>query len=441
MRDQWFATILYKEWGANRAAHLIVIAIISLTLLMYCIYGAWSTQEEGPVRFDSLDTGSHLLVYYPDWAMEFENPRFDVSVFSEGGTFSRVREGVITQLTSSQGEVLDAWGVDLTDSRFLQGLDLIEGEFPESEEGQVCISEEARRITGVDTGDKVELVSLDPDSGDKQTRDFEVTGIISADDAWKYLVVGDAEQFAHLADVSRYNAAWLWGSFRQFDRILSSARNELISVRAPAYPFENSPAAEGDRSQALKQYGGVPSPFLHRVEPILWHENTVADRVSSMQQTGVASVSGLIGLMFFMVALALTVTVLIIVLDRQRIIGTYAVLGMSSEDIGRMFRSQLILDSIIGTVLGVLIFFLFVNLAPTDELGMNIPLLTIILWIVFQTALVLWGGRIAWVLSGERNLRNHLRGDANFDWWALVDVWPRPVGAEEEGRRENDRDE
>lgn len=180
----------------------------------------------------------------------------------------------------------------------------------------------------------------------------------------------------------------------------------------------------------MNAYGGLPSPFLHRVDPVYWYPGVVSDRIEAMGRSGTITVSGLVGLMFLVVALALTLTVMIIVLDRQRVIGTYAVVGMSAEDIGRMFRSQLIADSVIGTVLGIGLLSLVLAFGGGGSV-MEVPTLTMILWGVLQVVLVCWGGRVAWVLSGSRDLRAHLRGDTGFDWWALIDMWPEPVGARE----------
>jgi|GEM_PF-4036869 len=435
MRDRWFNRMVYREWLANRTAHVIVIGVIALTFLMYSIYGAWADDDLTTGQARTLNIGAPLLVYYPEWAVQFSRPEFSPDDVADAAGVSRMRPGVVTHLVTPAG-VADAWGIDLQDTRLLTTFDTEEGFLPESGANEVAISSALAADGNLTVGDEILLSHTDTDSAQQRSRVFTVSGVISVDDAWSRLVLGGDDQLAELAQLPRFNAAWIWTERTRRGRQVMDAppaevvTAELPRVRAPAYPYEVSPLAEkeGVNNPQMQTFGGVPSPFLNRVTPVVWHSDAVRDQVAAMGRTGVASVSGLVTLMFLMVALALTLTVLIVVLDRQRIIGTYAVLGMSSEDIGRMFRSQLIIDAAAGTVTG---FLLFVVIALVRGLGTAIPALTIILWLLFQVVLVCWGGRVAWVLSGDRDLRSHLRGDSNFDWWKLIDIFPRPVGPEE----------
>ncbi len=431
MRDRWYLRILYREWFANRTAHAIVIGVIALTLLMYCIYGAWADEDLTIEHARSLDPGAPLLVYYPDWAMQLVRPEMSVREAAEIPGVSHTCEGVVTHLLTPAGTA-DAWGIDLEDTRLVTSFDVQEGLMPQAGRQEIAVSAQVAREGGVVPGDEMALYHIDADSGARRSADFRVSGILRVDDAWSQLVVGDGEELAELVGLARFNAVWAWEErVRHGHRLVDARAKDNVSahlprVRAPSYPGEVS-SLGGELSGELQALGGAPSPFLYRVSPALLHSDTVLDQMGAMRSTGVASVSGLVSLMFVMVAAALTLTVLIIVLDRQRIIGTYAVLGMSSEDIGRMFRSQLIADSLLGTAAGLAAFAL---ISAAFDLQMTISPLTLILWGIFLVVLVCWGGRVAWVLSDDRDLRAHLRGDTDFDWWKLIDIFPRPVGAE-----------
>ncbi len=439
MRDIWSLNLLYREWMANRFAHMIVIGVLALALLMYGLYGVWS-QDVGTEGHQAQSPGVPvpLLVHYPDWAARMSRPHLGFERLTDDAHLDSVTRdvaiGVVTRLRTPVGTV-EAWGVDLQYRRLTGAFDLLQGRLPEAGQREVALSAGLVDELNMEPGDSLPLGYLHPDLGEYLQGEFRISGIVNMSGPLDRTVVGDRLEIGHLAYMRQANAAWIWqrgvGAVRHSSTAMRALRDVLPRVRAPAYPA--SYAAEGediDDNRWLSAYGGLPSPFMHRVEPAYWYAGVVSDRIAAMGKSGAITVSGLVSLMFLVVALALTLTVMVIVLDRQRVIGTYAVVGMSAEDIGRMFRSQLIADSVIGTVLGIGLLSLVLAAGEGGSVT-EVPVLTLILWVVLQAALVCWGGRVAWVLSGSRDLRAHLRGDTGFDWWALIDVWPEPVGAKE----------
>ncbi len=434
MGDQGSFSLVWREWKANRTAHTIIIAIIALSLVMYGLYSIWSEDAGlGAHQTEPLDLPFPLLVYYPDWTTRLSTP------LDLGRAIETVRHqprhnmfGVITYMTSAAG-THETWGVDLDDVRFRTGIDFTEGRIPGSGVSEVAVTEALMQRLALEVGEPFSFGYLHPETGDYRPAEFTVSGVFGSEDVFSEFILGDVGEMAALAFMPRANALWLWHSPRgSVEDLVRDLRDRLPRVRAPAYAFDLSASAGSpENNRYLASFGGLPSPFINRVGPTFWYRGAVRDRMAHLGRTSSASVSGLVGLMFLVVGIAVTLTVLVIVLDRQVIIGIYAVVGMSPEDIGRMFRTQLIWDSLAGTVLGGVVLLGIFALAPANGPTPTLPVLTMILWAIAQGALVLWGGRVAWILSGSRDLSSHLRGDTDFDWWTLVNIWPEPVGTKE----------
>ncbi|MFO8060649.1 MAG: ABC transporter permease [Bacillota bacterium] len=341
--------------------------------------------------------------------------------------------GVVTYLTS-RGGTHEAWGVDPDDVRFDSGMQFVAGRAPHPGAGEVAVTEALARRLSLEVGDPFTLGYLHPELGTRSRAEFTVSGIFAMAEVFGELILGEVEEVAELACMPRHNALWLWHNPRRtVEDLVRELRGSLPRIRAPAYPYSYSSSGESpENNRYLAAYGGLPSPFANRVGPTFWYRGSVRDQLAHLGRTGAASVSGLVGLMFLVVGIAVTLTVLVIILDRQVTIGIYSVLGMSPEDIGNMFRTQLVGDSLCGTLLGSVALAVILSLAPSEGPAPTVSTVTCVLWIIAQVALVLWGGRVAWMLSGSRDLRSHLRGDADFDWWTLVNIWPQPVGTGEE---------
>ncbi len=435
MGDPRSYSLVWREWTTNRSAHVIIIAIIALSLVMYGLYSIWSVDAGlGAHRTESLDLPFPVLVHYPDWTTRLSMPPdLERSVGVVHPRPRHVMPGVVTYMTSAAG-THETWGVDLKDVRFLTGVRFTEGRVPHGGEGEVAVTEALSQRLSLEVGDPFAFGYLHPETGSYSPAEFILSGIFAMDDVFAELILGETAEMAALASMPRTNALWLWHSPRSSaEGLVRELRGILPRVRAPAYPFSYSPS-DGlvENNPYLAAFGGLPSPFINRVEPTYWYRGAVGHRMALLGRTSSASVSGLVGLMFLVVGIAVTLTVLVIVLDRQVTIGIYAVVGMSPEDIGRMFRTQLIWDSLCGTFLGVLALLGLFTLAPPEGPSLAIRPVTMVLWAASQAALVLWGGRVAWMLSRSRDLRSHLRGDTDFDWWTLVNIWPVPVGTKEE---------
>ncbi len=436
MGDRGSFSLVWREWKANRTAHTIIIAIIALSLVMYGLYSTWSEDAGlGVHQTAPLDLPFPLLVYYPDWTTRLNMP------LDLGRAIETVRHeprhsmpGVITYMTSFAG-THETWGVDLDDVRFWAGIEFTEGRAPGSGVGEVAVTEALAQRLSLEVGESFFFGYLHPETGDYRPETFTVSGVFEFDHVLSELVMGDVGEMAALASMPRFNAKWLWHSplgRATVEDLVRDLQRHLPRVRAPVYPFDLSASGGSpENNPYLESLGGLPSPFINRVGPTFWYRGAVREQMTHLGRTTSATVSGLVGLMFLVVGIAVTLTVLVIVLDRQVIIGIYAVVGMSPEDIGRMFRTQLIWDSLGGTILGGAVLMGMFTLASTNEPTPTLPVLTMILWVAAQAALVLWGGRVAWILSGSRDLRSHLRGDTDFDWWTLVNIWPEPVGTKE----------
>ncbi len=451
MNDNWYYHLVYREWKANKVAHLLIIGILALSMVLYGFYGIWSESAGlGDYSTEPMDTPAPLIAFYPDWTSSLADRPYGEArgSYSMEQTVQHPRiqdvtryitTGLITHVYSEVGSV-DAWGVDADDSFFANRLEVVQGDWLSPHSNEVLITTQLADELGGEIGDALNLGFLPHDGGSRRCGEFVIGGMIEARSGFERKIVLVREMLADLTNMTNHNAAWLWhepGPRRGVERVYGALQDVLPRVRAPAYPYHYSEGQSGatDLSghPSLGRLGGVPSPFMHRVTPIYWYETAVSERLANISQGGVISVSGLVALMFLLVAVALTITVLVMVLDRQSTIGLYSTLGMKPGDIGDMFRMQLIFDSMAGTLLGVGMLQILLTALGTQQTLSDIPQLTIILGLFLQVALILWGARVAAELSGSRDLRAHLRGDTDFDWWSLIRIWPTPAGVDSEG--------
>lgn len=426
MRDPWMSRIVWKEWRANRISHLIIIVIISLATMMYGVYSSRPVDERAvAASTEWYHLPFSVMVTYPDWTTRLVNPRFCVDQLIDMSRLDRltrqVATGVWTHVDTPAGAV-EVWGTDILTTDLYR---LDEGVHPSPGAMEIAVSDRVLQALSIDLGDSIPLEYLHPDTGEYSASSFTVVGSFSGRPPFERLILANRDEIASLAGLGGYNAAWLWHAPRQSpDAVRRALTGMMPSVRVPAYPLSYYPGDEPPQdNQYLNRYRGLPSPFINQVRPTYWHSESVRSAVFSIEHTSRLSVSALIALMLLLVMLAVTVTVLVVILDRQTTIGIYTVTGMSAEDIGRLFRKQLAVDAAVGSIVGTGLTYLTLLMAPTGS-GGGLPLLSVVLWLTAMLALVLWGGRVAWVMSRSRDLSSHLRGDAAFDWWQLVRMWP-----------------
>ncbi len=443
MNDRWYYRLINREWKANRVAHLLVIAVLALTLVLYGFYGLWGEQAatEGTYSTDRLDLPSRIMVFYPEWTSRLSHPGFALQEMVRESRVQRLvhhaSTGLFSRISTEVGTV-DAWGLDTDDSMIRTGVRIAEGEWLSDSDDIILTCDLAERLQ-VQVGDALPLKHLPSDGGEPVGGEFVVRGVAESRDGVEQLVMFPRDVLASLADMPSHNAAWLWPETRMRNptqQVKSALQSLLPRVRSPLYPYSHAAGDDVDNPsdhEILGRMGGLPGPFLNRVEPTYLYRRSVGDHLASVSRGGVVTVSGLIGLMFIVVAVALTITVLIMVLDRQTTIGLYATLGMKPSDIGNMFRVQLIFDSLVGTTLGAAALAVLLSVMGAQEAITGVPTLTAVLWLALQVVLVLWGARVATVLSGSSDLRAHLRGDTDFDWWSLVRITPQPAGEDAEG--------
>ncbi len=433
MRDPWMSRVVWKEWRANRSSNLIIIVIISLATLMYGVYSSRPVDERAAsASTEWYQTPFSVMVTYPDWTTRLANPRFCIDGLLDMSRLRRltreVTTGVVTHVYTPAGAV-EVWGTDVLAVELYR---IDEGVHPSPGAMEIAVSSQLLQALSIELGDSIPLEYLHPDTGEYSRGSFTVVGTFSSRPPFERLIMGNRDEIASLAGLGGYNAAWLWHAPRQTPEAVRRALAGMMrSVRVPAYPLSYYPGDEPPQdNEFINRYRGLPSPFIDQVRPTYWHSETVRSAVLSIEHSSRLSVSALVALMLLLVMLAVTVTVLVVVLDRQTTIGIYTVTGMSAEDIGRMFRKQLTLDAAVGIVIGTALTYLTLLVAPTGA-GVGLPYLPVILWLTAMVALVLWGGRVAWVLSRSRDLSSHLRGDSAFDWWQLVRMWPEsPYTAE-----------
>jgi len=131
--------------------------------------------------------------------------------------------------------------------------------------------------------------------------------------------------------------------------------------------------------------------------------------------------SPITALIFLSQGIGLTVVLALMVVDRQRLLGTYRVLGLSTRQLRWLYLLQVGIVGITATALGGLLFLLL--RAPLETtLGMppSIDRLTMVLWFLAVLVFAVWSAHVAGSLYATTDIDSLLRANFDFDWWSIV---------------------
>jgi len=434
--NSWWWRFIRKEWRANRVAHLLVTLVLVAGFTLYGLYGAWTTVLRQQVNdiARKVELPVPLMVFYPDWTLKVARPDLSIEPYVVAPVVADLVHhatcGLYVRLYA-EGDAVDVWGIDPADEWLGRALGVSTGRGLKSPDDALVA---ASLVGQLDNLDALTLTYADAETGRTKQVIVNIVGIFDDRNSELYPdVVMSRDRLKGLVGVNRSNAAWLWppaaivaSMYHQKGEdgmavTLHLLRRNLPSVRAPAYPLDKT--ATHEKGSVEMQYGGRPAPFMQLASPIYWYEDMTAGQLGQLNEGTILALSGLVGLMFGLIVLAITLIVLVIVVDRQRTIGIYAVVGLRPGDIARLFQLHLVWDAVMATGVGYgAIRLLFDSVEATGGQAMVLPMVTLILWVAAACFFVWWGGHVALVLSNQKTLRSHLRGDMNFDWWALIRI-------------------
>ncbi len=451
--------VFWRHFWQHRRENLFVLLILTLGFLFYIVYGAWTTAVSSPaaVEIEPPIIPADVMVRVPAWTEQVAAPNMDpMRLFEPArlqdamhnhplveviGPIYRPKEfpspvrAVVPALSvpvMTPGGTTEIWGVEDWAEPLEKSLELQQGRWPGAA-GEIAVHIGFAQRTGVGPGSELSLLFIPSDELVEEKRHVTVVGVYGGEfDLLPELMAPlvDVQELTHL---SRPNLVLAW-SQPVPDHIVETGPPQNETRRYPMPQLEDL-LGQGLRGVRLPTIGWLPPGDLHpvaqeaqfllpfglMVDDQIYINGSTATGVLPLY-TGIAvRVSPITLLIFLSEGIALTVVLALVVVDRQRLLGTYRVLGLSGGQLRRLYFLQVVGVGLVATVLGVALFWA-VRAPLQSALGMEPELapLTIGLWLLAVLTFALWSGHVAGSLYETTDIDSLLRANFAFDWWSIV---------------------
>jgi len=323
------------------------------------------------------------------------------------------------------------WGLPSVSDNLAESLPLLSGRWPEGTE-EISIHREFADRSGLGVGEETSLAAMQAPGKITSGVTAEVVGVFGGThDIYPEVLssAGFAQQLA--GGVS--NLALLWAREVEPIEVESPMSPEVRTYRMPQLADLFEGFRWGTRAPAVEEFADTRDlhPSAARAGRTIPYGMLVQGRarIDGGEEPGLRGMYGGLGarlaqatlMIFFSQAVALTVILAIVVVDRQRTFGAYKVMGLASGGVWRLYFAQVLLTAAAAGVTGLLLFRLLAGVFGT-MLGftLHLPVLSVVLWGAAALALSVWSAHLASSLFDTTDIDSLLRETYDFDWWSLV---------------------
>jgi len=460
--------VFRRHFWQHQRENLFVLVILTLGFLFYVVYGAWtsSVSSSSAVQVEPLQLPADVMVRVPGWAEQVTVPDMDPArLFDPERLADAVRNHPLTEQippvyrptpppprvrtivkalavrVMTPGGNVEVWGVDEWNQLLLEALPLQAGRWPENAQ-EVVVHAQFAEDTGVELGDDIPLTYVLPDAAVERQLAVRLVGVYTGDYDLVPSLMLPIAGVQQLTRARRANLIMAWAEPVP-DLVVETGPPSNQTLSYPRPQLEDL-LGEGLQATRVPTIGPLPAakeyhPIAEQAQFLLPFGVTVDDRiyVNGSTATGVTELyrgiairmSPITALIFLSQGIGLTVVLALMVVDRQRLLGTYRVLGLSTRQLRWLYLLQVGIVGITATALGGLLFLLL--RAPLETtLGMppSIDRLTMVLWFLAVLVFALWSAYVAGSLYATTDIDSLLRANFDLDWWSIVRFGISPAG-------------
>jgi len=446
-----------RHFWMHRRENLFVLIILAMGFLFYNIYGTWSaataSTEEVDVRPLELPAG--VVAQVPHWVTKLQvtspSDVFDMA-YLRRETYRRWREvhrtypktfqppvdevlGILEVPVLSACGSVSAWGLPDPSSRILDSFPLVAGRWP-AKPGEVAIYSSFGEAVGRGVGTEVTLQYVRMPEYQLAETSASVVGLFEGQyDIMPEVVVVD-RQLQELTNIVEPNLFLAWGKEVPDMVITSPPPGSTVEVyRTPPLEELVGTGLEPIRMPVMLGYdppGGL-FPFGMTINDRVRVNGGFEQGLRPLFEGTAIRIWPLMLLIFMSQGIALTVVLAIVVVDRQRTLGVYKVLGVDKGQLRQMYFLQLFIVGLAATVVGGLLFFVLRPLLMV-QLGLSLAIQpgTMVLWLFAILVFATWAGHVAASLFATTDIDSLLKVAFNFDWWSIVRIGISPTSTAEE---------
>ena len=451
-----FIRHMQQHWRES----LIIFAVLLSGFLFYTFYGSWSEAAASPEEVDlpALELPADVMLEIDHWAAQGEEPYLSpVQFISERRMQQMVEahelhqripsvyhpptpgpselidesiEGISASVMTSRGTV-KMWGLSEMTEQFAGEVPLVEGRWPENVSEVVVHQELATRMQA-STGEEIQAMASAPFEDSVSGSVLQVVGVYGSEHDIQPDLIVSFDTASEIMGASRSNLLLLWEQ-----EVSPVEVEEMQQTRVFEMPQLTDIMADvrwGTRAPTVSSYPDTQGldAIAADVGKLLPYGMLVRGHVyidGEEEGMGLGGMYAGLGarlapatlMIFLSQAVALTVILAIVVVDRQQTFGSYKVLGLSAAHIWRMYFVQVLLIGVSAGAVGVLLLHLFLA-SFGDLLGFTLRIqgISIALWSTAVLAMAVWCAHLASSLFENTDIDSMLRETYNFDWWSLV---------------------
>lgn len=438
---------------------LTIFLVLLFGFLFYTLYGSWS---QAAASFEQVDGApvrlpADVLLQIEHSAAQMAEPDLSAGQFlSESYLEQRFVQhelwdrrmpralrpdkppspvgesvaGVSIEVMSAAGTAT-LWGLPEIPSQLCESLPLREGRWPD-DAGEIGVHRKFAAAAGLRVGDETEVLALQSPQNRISRATVRVVGLFGgAHDVYPQMM-STSQMSSQLAG-SRSNLALLW-----------SREVEPVEVESPMSPdptvYQMPQLVDlfegfrwGTRAPAVGEFDDTTD--LHhnavRAGKTVPYGTLVEGRarIDGEEEVGLPGMYAGLGarlapvtlMIFLSQAVALTVILAIVVVDRQRTLGAYKVMGLAPGQVWKMYFLQVLVTGVAAGLAGLALFSATAGVFG-DFLGfaLRLPAMSVGLWGAAVVGLSVWCGHLASSLFDTTEVDSLLREAYDFDWWSLV---------------------
>jgi len=421
------AKIIFRQWWSTRVLNVVLVAVLTMGVVLYLLYGAWQDAARERLSVDSaaLELSVPLILLGPDYLARSVEPQ--LNVFGRFGDHPLVQRGARKLAPLLQTDMLTPFGhlkvtgVPLAAPEVQEALPLVSGSWPQTADGLVLPVD--LRVFGWQEGQYVRLGYFDPYRREVRWDDVQLTGYYRPNGMIVTTPIVAEEWLSRLTGLET-NGLMLWPregvTHEQLASLIRDALPGTLELRRPGIRGL-VPEREADLSGAGPYRGYSALPYAHSVS-LTMYTRSLPERIAQNRLFDVSiPLSKLVVLVLSVVVVGVSLGVLGMLFDQQKNIGVFSAIGMTDDELRWLFGGMFLVDVVASLGLGA-----GITAAVLGRLGnmmgltMRLPWAGLALWAFGYAAITLWIGRMVRVFSQESHVPELLCGQARPDFWAFI---------------------
>ncbi len=481
-RDMPLLWSLKRHFRLHKIESVVIFTILMVGFLFYLFYGSWKASLTGMKEksVEPMDLPADVVIYAPGWHDRLKhvpragphqvNPDFLKERFFDHPKYKKAKDelgedlaypGCVKESISlaikpalTEAGIRKIWTINEWYDhmpRLRRLFPTIRGKWPTSgeEDNWVVVHREFLTAANKKVGDQIALGFIrtlhESVTGNRGQRpedifrydkiSFEIVGAFDKKwDPTPQILLPARRKFHHFFQLLRRPRSMLlvWlndtssasnsGKSPPLPTYLDLIRDEEGRTRYPALMgYENPSFAFSSSTENAESLMFKPKPYLPFDMPIynkIWRDGQIPGTVGALYKNMALILSPVALLIIAAIVLALTVTMAVIVADKQKTLGVYKVLGAKPRLLRKLYFCHILLLGLISSLIGAALF------RPLMEHMMGIEAslvaVTVAAWAATLVFLGWWGGQAAAILFYSTEINSFLNKAYDFDWWSLL---------------------